>query len=107
MSDTPRTDSASQLVRATGNGVLVHANFARQLERENDILREMESIYFDMAQNLKRENAKLRAALKPLLRHRPDGDIDWRGNTKAKCGWILVSDILRIEAALESKEAQP
>jgi hypothetical protein len=55
---------------------------------------------------LQQENAELRAALKPLLRHRPDGDVGWRGNTKAKCGWILVSDILRIESAL-GKEAQP
>jgi hypothetical protein len=56
--------------------------------------------------HLRSENAALRAALKPLLRHRPDGDVGWRGNTKAKCGWILVSDILRIESAL-GKEAQP
>lgn len=60
-----------------------------------------------IVKRLRKENAALRAALKPLLRHRPDGDIGWRDNTKAKCGWILVSDILRIEAALEDKEAQP
>ena len=67
-----------------------------------------------LSRRLERENAALRAALKPLLRHRPDGDVGWRGNTKAKCGWILVSDILRIESALgreqadaARKEAQP
>ena len=31
---TPRTDAASRLVRATENGILVHAAFARTLERE-------------------------------------------------------------------------
>jgi RNA:NAD 2'-phosphotransferase (TPT1/KptA family) len=50
-----------------------------------------------------------RKALAPLLRHRPDGDIGWRGNLKGKCGWVLVEDILRIEEALAavSKEATP
>ena len=31
---TPRTDDGSRLVRATENGVLVHADFARALETE-------------------------------------------------------------------------
>jgi len=39
VSDTPRTDAAARLVRTTENGVLVHANFARELERENAALR--------------------------------------------------------------------
>ena len=68
MSDTPRTDAAAQLVRATENGVLVHANFARELERENAALREelevekkRSSYWNDFAENATVLNAQLRA----------------------------------------------
>jgi hypothetical protein len=50
---------------------------------------------------LARKDEALRS-LTPLLRHRPDGDIAWRGNPSARCGYIKVSDILLIEKAQEA-----
>jgi signal recognition particle GTPase len=50
---------------------------------------------------LARKDEALRS-LTPLLRHRPDGDIAWRGNPSARCGYLKVSDILLIEKAQEA-----
>ena len=51
-------------------------------------------------QSLRADKERLMGALVPLLRHRPDGSIGWRGHKTAKCGWLLVEDMLRIEQAL-------
>lgn len=59
----------------------------------------------DFARELERENAALRDVLMPFLLMRPDGDIGWRGQNDARCGWVLVKHILAIENAFGRDQA--
>lgn len=71
MSDTPRTDEKVLIAwECFAPTKYVPADFARQLERENAALRdELKSVRRGAAkiENLKRDNAALRAALERLV----------------------------------------
>lgn len=64
---TPRTDAASRLVRATENGVLVHADLARTLERELNAERDKAERYRLITLRQDAELAAERARLDWLL----------------------------------------
>ena len=68
---TPRTDAAARLVRSTENGVLVHADLARALERELYESRNAERL---ARVQLGNEREKVRLLRDALTRLR---DCDW------------------------------
>jgi hypothetical protein len=47
------------------------------------------------------ENARLRKAMRPIAKMAPQGDIGWKGNKTAVCGFVLVKHVLAADAALK------
>jgi hypothetical protein len=64
---TPRTDAEATLVRSTENGVLVHAAFARTLERELAESRNAERLARVQLGNAREKVQVLREALMALI----------------------------------------
>ncbi len=64
--DTPRTDKARLDILQTGRPARVKAEFAEELERENDELHIAVNVARDLIKTLQDDNIKLRAALERL-----------------------------------------
>lgn len=65
-SDTPRTDKARLDILQTGRPARVKAEFAEELERENDELNIAVNVARHLIKTLQSDNIKLRAALERL-----------------------------------------
>lgn len=65
-SDTPRTDKARLDILQTGRPARVKAEFAEELERENDELHIAVNVARYLIKTLQDDNIKLRAALERL-----------------------------------------
>ena len=65
-SDTPRTDKARLDILQTGRPARVKAEFAEELERENDELHIAVNVARQLIKTLQDDNIKLRAALERL-----------------------------------------